>query len=126
MPKNDENLLKEKLNSFFNNSFNKLFLKFENDINRIEDIKYDFYDNCIKEYNLIEEKILEEKNEKIEIISIPKIENSRNRDKNLINTFHKSAKFKNNNLLNKSFDNVIDNKKMKVIIKIKKSIIEDY
>ena len=75
MPKNDENLLKEKLNSFFNNSFNKLFLKFENDINRIEDIKYDFYDNCIKEYNLIEEKILEEKNEKIEIISIPKIEN---------------------------------------------------
>ena len=111
MPKNDENLLKEKLNSFFNNSFNKLFLKFENDINRIEDIKYDFYDNCIKEYNLIEEKILEEKNEKIEIISIPKIENSRNRDKNLINTFHKSAKFKNNNLLNKSFDNVIDNKK---------------
>ena len=48
MPKNDENLLKEKLNSFFNNSFNKLFLKFENDINRIEDIKYDFYDNCIK------------------------------------------------------------------------------
>ena len=110
MPKNDENLLKEKLNSFFNNSFNKLFLKFENDINRIEDIKYDFYDNCIKEYNLIEEKILEEKNEKIEIISIPKIENSRNRDKNLINTFHKSAKFKNNNLLNKSFDNVIENK----------------
>ncbi len=110
MPKNEENLLKEKLNSFFNNSFNKLFSKFEKDINNIEDIKYDFYDNCIKEYNLLEEKLTEEKNERIEIISIPKKDNSRNRDKNLINSFHKSAKFKNNNLLNKTFDNIIENK----------------
>lgn len=105
MPKIEENLLKEKITSFFNSNFNKLFSKLENDINKIEEIKYDFYDNCIREYSLLEEKLIEIKNK-----PNTKRESLKNQEKNNINPCVKETTKKNQHILNKSFDHIIDNK----------------
>jgi len=48
MPTNDKDLLKEKLKIFFENRINNLNNKFQNDINSIEFLKFNYYDYCIK------------------------------------------------------------------------------
>ena len=62
MTEEKNELLKEKLKLFFEERIEKLTNKFTNDINLIEDLKYNIYDNIIIPYREIKEK--KEENEK--------------------------------------------------------------
>ena len=62
MTEEKNELLKEKLKLFFEERIEKLTNKFTNDINLIEDLKYNIYENIIIPYREIKEK--KEENEK--------------------------------------------------------------
>ena len=65
MTEEQKELLKEKLKLFFNDKLDSLSKKIENDINSIEQYKYEFYDYIIIPYREIKEKE-EEKNKQKE------------------------------------------------------------
>ena len=67
MNEEQKELLKEKLQKFFNEKLDSLTNKFENDINSIEKFKYEIFDTVIIPYRKIEETLKEkDKNEETE------------------------------------------------------------
>ena len=50
MSEEQQELLKEKLKTFFDEKLDSLQNKFETDINNIETMKYDYFDNIIIEF----------------------------------------------------------------------------
>ena len=56
MSEEQQELLKEKLKTFFDEKLDSLQNKFETDINNIETMKYDYFDNIIIEFREIKEK----------------------------------------------------------------------
>ena len=66
MTEEQKELLKEKLKLFFNDKLDSLTKKIENDINSIEQYKYEFYDYIIIPYREIKETEEEKNNQKEE------------------------------------------------------------
>ena len=50
MPVSDKEILKEKIKNFFENRINNLNIKLNKDLKSIENLKYNYYDNCIKQF----------------------------------------------------------------------------
>ena len=50
MPLNDREILKEKIKNFLENRINNLNNKLNDDLKSIEYLKYNYYDNCMKQF----------------------------------------------------------------------------